>query len=202
MNIESLIKIAPFFISLLLGVIIIPNMRLVATEKKVFLPKRAEDTRNALMISGITLFPIILIALCVSIALPRLLDMPELRLKVESTAMRIMQLIVGCSLLYITGLKDDLNGTRGSIKFAVICLTAMMFPATGLWIDNLHGLFGIGTLSPYVGMPLTVILVLYITEAFSLLDGIDGLNCGVGTFMLLTFLGFSVWYASTLISFV
>jgi len=202
MNIESLIKIAPFFISLLLGVIIIPHMRLVATEKKVFLPQKDEDTRSALMISGITFFPIILIALCVSIALPRLLDMPELRLKVESTSMRIMQLIVGCSLLYITGLKDDLNGTRGFIKFAVICLAAMMFPATGLWIDNLHGLFGIGALSPYVGMPLTVLLVLYITEAFSLLDGIDGLNCGVGSIMLFTFLMFSVWYDSTLISFV
>jgi len=202
MNVEFLIKIAPFFISLLLGVIIIPNMRLVATKKKVFLPQKTEDTHSALMISGITFFPIILIALCVSIALPKLLDMPELRLKVESTAMRIMQLIVGCSLLYITGLKDDLNGTRGSVKFAVICLAALLFPATGLWIDNLHGLFGIGTLSPYVGMPLTVILVLYIIEAFSLLDGIDGLNCGVGSFLLFTFLLFSVWYGSTLISFV
>ena len=202
MDLEFLIKIAPFFISLVLGVIVIPNMRLAATEKKVFLPKRADDTHSALMISGITIFPIILIALCVSIALPRLFDVPELCLKVEATVMRIMQLIVGCSLLYITGLKDDLNGTRGSVKLIAICLAAMMFPATGLWIDNLHGLFGIGTLSPYVGVPLTVLLVLYITEAFSLLDGINGLSCGVGSFMLFTFLVFSVCYDSTLISFV
>ena len=85
---------------------------------------------------------------------------------------------------------------------AAIILAAIMFPVTGLWIDNLHGLFGIGALSPFIGIPLTVLLVLYITEAFSLLDGIDGLSSGVGSIMLFTFLVFSVWKNSTLISFV
>ena len=201
MNLEYLIKVTPFFISLLLGVIILPNMRLVAADNKMFLPKNP-DSSNSLMIGGIAFFPIILIALCVSIALPRMLGITELQPKVEPAAMRIMQLIVGCSFLYLTGLKDDLNGTRGFIKMGVICLAAIMFPATNLWIDNLHGLFGIETLSPYVGMPLTVLLVLYITTAFSLLDGIDGLSCGVCSIMLLTFLVFSIWHDSTLISFV
>jgi lipopolysaccharide/colanic/teichoic acid biosynthesis glycosyltransferase len=77
-----------------------------------------------------------------------------------------------------------------------------MFPASGLWINNLHGLFGIGILSPFIGMPFTVLLVLYITVAFSLLDGIDGLCCGFGSIMLMVFLSFSIWYQSTLISFV
>lgn len=202
MDYEFIIKITPFFISLLLGLIIIPNMRLAATEKKVFLPKRAEDVTNGVMIGGITFFPIILIALCISVSLPYLLGITELRTKVEPSAMRIMQIIVGCSLLFITGLKDDLNGTRGYIKMSVILTAAMMFPATDLWINNLHGLFGIEELSPYVGMPLTVLLTLYITEAFCLLDGIDGLSSGVGSIMLFTFLIFSIVYGSTLISFV
>lgn len=202
MNLEFLIKITPFFISLLLGLIIIPNMRLVATEKKVFLPKRADDTSSALMIGGITFFPIILIALCTSISLPYMLGLKELRAEVEPSAMRIMQIVVGCSFLFVVGLKDDLNGTRDFMKTAALFLAAVMFPATGLWISNLHGLFGIETLSPYVGIPLTVLLVLYITEAFSLLDGIDGLCSGVGSIMLFVFLSFSLWYGSTLISFV
>ena len=202
MDFEFLIKITPFFISLLLGLIIIPNMRLAATEKKVFLPKKAEEAGNGLMIGGITFFPIILIALCISVSLPYLLGMTELRTKVEPSAMRIMQIIVGCSLLFITGLKDDLNGTRGYVKMGVIIAAALMFPATDLWINNLHGLFGFEELSPYVGMPLTILLTLYITEAFCLLDGIDGLSSGVGSIMLFTFLIFSVVYGSTLISFV
>jgi len=202
MNLEFIIKITPFFISLLLGLIIIPNMRLAGTEKKRFLPQKAEQDENKLMIGGITFFPIILIALCISVSLPYLLGMSELRAKVEPSAMRIMQLIVGCALLFVVGLKDDLNGTRGYIKMSVFLITAMMFPATNLWINNLYGLFGIEELSPYVGMPLTVLLTLYITEAFCLLDGIDGLSSGVGSIMLFTFLIFSVVYGSTLISFV
>ena len=202
MNLEFLIKITPFFISLLIGIIVIPNMRLAGTEKKRFLPQKGDKAEDSLMIGGITFFPIILIALCISVSLPYLLGLMELRSKVEPSAMRIMQIIVGCSLLFITGLKDDLNGTRGYIKMAVILITAMMFPATGLWIDNLHGLFGVWKISAYIGMPFTVLLVLYITEAFSLLDGIDGLSSGLGSVMLFTFLVFSIWGGSTLISFV
>ena len=202
MNIENIIKVIPFFISLLLGLIIIPNMRLSNSKKKGFLQKKENDAKDSLMIGGITYFPIVLIALCISISLPYMLGIQELRQKVEPATMRIMQLLVGSSFLFITGLKDDLNGTRGYIKMAVIIFAAMMFPATGLWIDNLHGLFGIGQLPPYVGMPLTVLLALYITEAFCLLDGLDGLSSGVGSIMLFTFMLFSIVYDSTLISFV
>jgi len=196
-----LVRIIPLFISALLGLFIIPNMRLNASDRKRLLP----DTRNqsnSLMIGGISFFPIILIALCTTISLPYLLGIDELRNVVGATAMRIMQIIVGCSMLFIVGLKDDLHGTSGQMKLGVFFLAAMMFPATELWLDNLHGLFGIGKMSPYIGMPLTVLLAIYITEAFSLLDGIDALSSGVGSILLLTFLAFSVWYGSTLISFV
>lgn len=202
MNYEFLIKFTPFIISLLLGLVIIPNMRLMGSEKKRFLPQKGDKKEDGIMIGGITFFPIILIALCISVSLPYLLGLTDLRTKVEPAAMRIMQIIVGCSLLFITGLKDDLNGTRGFIKMTVILVAAMMFPATGLWIDNLHGLLGIREIPPIIGMPLTVVLTLYITEAFFLLDGIDGLSSGVASIMLFTFMVFSVWRGSTLISFV
>ena len=202
MDYELLIKLTPLFISLVLGLIIIPNMRLAASEKKMFRPQKEGKEKNPLMIGGISFFPIILIALCISVTLPHLLGMTELRAKVEPTAMRIMQIIVGSSMLFITGLKDDLNGTRGEVKMLVFLLAAAMFPATNLWINNLHGLFGIWEVSPYVGMPLTVLLVVYITEAFNILDGIDGLSSGLGSILLLVFLIFSITHDSTLISFV
>ena len=200
MNPEFIIRIAPLFISLLLGLIIIPNMRLVGTGKTFSLLSETDNSR--IMIGGITFLPIIIIALCISVSLPNLLGMLELRTKVEPSGMRIMQIIVGCSLLYITGLKDDMNGTRGFVKMGVLLIAAMMFPATRLWINNLHGLFGIWELPAYVGMPLTVLLVVYITEAFSLLDNIDGLSSGLGSILLFTFMVFSVCYNSTLMSFV
>ena len=200
MNPEFIIRIAPLFISLLLGLIIIPNMRLVGTGKTFSLLSETDNSR--IMIGGITFLPIIIIALCISVSLPNLMGMLELRTKVEPSGMRIMQIIVGCSLLYLTGLKDDMNGTRGIVKMSALFIAAMMFPATRLWINNLHGLFGIWELPAYVGMPLTVLLVVYITEAFSLLDNIDGLSSGLGSILLFTFMVFSVCYNSTLMSFV
>lgn len=202
MNIEFLIKITPLFISLLLGLVIIPHMKLTGKGKRMFLAKKTDDNEENLLIGGISIFPIILIALCISVTLPHLLGMEELRGKVEPTALRIMQIIVGGSMLFITGLKDDLNGAGGVAKIVALITAAAMFPATGLWINNLHGLFGITELTPFMGMPLTVLLALYITEAFSLLDGLDGLSSGVGSLLLFTFLIFSVWHDSTLISFV
>ena len=201
MDFVLLTKITPFIISVLLSMVIIPHMRLTAADSKMFLPKQANnDTDCSMMIGGIAFFPVILIALCTSIALPYLLEMENLRKQVEPTTMRIMQIIVGCSMLFIVGLKDDLHGTSGSVKTGALLLAATMFPATGLWLDSLHGLFGVWELPAYVGIPLTVLLVLYITEAFSLLDGIDGLSSGVGGLLLFIFLLFSIWYNSTLIS--
>ena len=201
MYLGFLARIIPFFISALLGLFIIPNMRLSASDKKSFLPNTTNQG-DGLLIGGIAFFPIILIALCTTLSLPYLLGIDELSKMVGSTAMRIMQIIVGCSMLFIVGLKDDLHGTSGKVKLGVFLLAAMMFPATDLWIENLHGLFGIEKISPYIGMPLTVLLTVYITEAFCLLDGLDGLSSGVGSILLMTFLAFSIWYGSTLISFV
>jgi len=202
MDLSLIIKLTPFFISLALGLVVIPHMRLVASGSQVFLPHSKDDIKDALKVGGISMFPIILIALCLSIALPYALHMTELRSEVEPAAMRIMQLIVGGSMLFLVGLKNDLNGTTGQVKAVAILLAAVMFPATGLWINNLHGLFGITELSAYIGMPLTVLLVFYIIATFSLLDGIDGLSSGVGSILLLVFLVFSVVYQSVLISFV
>ena len=136
MILSILLKITPLFISLLLGLFIIPNLRLMASKKKNFLPDGDDRIKNGVMIGGISFFPIILIALCISISLPYLLQIDELRSTVEPAAMRIMQIVVGCMILFITGLKDDLNGTSGFVKMGALLIASVMFPATGLWIDN------------------------------------------------------------------
>ncbi|MBP5360243.1 MAG: hypothetical protein J6129_02005, partial [Bacteroidaceae bacterium] len=124
MDLSFLLKITPFFISCVLGLLIIPNLRLLASKKKNFLPENADNPKNGMMVGGIAFFPIILIALCTSVSLPYLLQIAELRVRVEPAAMRIMQLIVGCSILFITGLKDDLHGTGGFVKVGTLFIAA------------------------------------------------------------------------------
>jgi len=70
-----------------------------------------------------------------------------------------------------------------------------------LWINDLYGLFGIGTLSEWVGMPLTIFLVVFFINAINLMDGIDGLCSGIviiGTSLIGTYFIFvdALLYAS------
>lgn len=91
------------------------------------------------------------------------------------------------TLLYLTGIADDLVGVRYRQKFAIQIFCACLFPLSGLWINDLYGLFGIHELSAYVGIPFTVLTVVFITNAINLIDGIDGLASGLSSVALLVF---------------
>ena len=55
-------------------------------------------------------------------------------------------------------------------KMHWICLLyTSLFPLSGLWINDLYGLFGIHELSAYVGIPFTVLTVVFITNAINLI---------------------------------
>ena len=45
-------------------------------------------------------------------------------------------------------------------------------------IDNLHGLWGVYSLSPYIGLPLTIVTIVGIVNAINLIDGVDGYSSG------------------------
>ena len=90
-------------------------------------------------------------------------------------------------LLYLTVIADDLVGVRYRQKFAIQIFCACLFPLSGLWINDLYGLFGIHELSAYVGIPFTVLTVVFITNAINLIDGIDGLASGLSSVALLVF---------------
>lgn len=188
-----IIILVPLLISILLSIYIMAKMRLVS-KNGALIPNYSEKKGDAIgvEIGGLSLFPVLLISLCVSLALPYLFGIEELRAVVEPAMMRIMQIIVGCSILYIVGLKNDLHGTDSRNEFFAILLTSAMFPATGLWIDDLNGLFGIHEVPAWVGMPVTVLLAMYLTTVVGFLDGIDGLGAGLCVIMALVFLAFCI----------
>ena len=88
-------------------------------------------------------------------------------------------LVCGVILLYLAGLKDDLVGMRYTKKFMIQLVAALLLPLSGLWINNLYGLFGIHELASWIGIPLTILVIVFITNAINLIDGIDGLASGL-----------------------
>ena len=89
------------------------------------------------------------------------------------------------SLVFMLGVYDDVYSVGPYVKFAVQSLAASMLFAGGLRILNIPVLFGTRQLPWFVGLPLTILWVLAITNAFNLIDGLDGLAAGSALFSTL-----------------
>ena len=80
-------------------------------------------------------------------------------------------------LIFVLGLCDDRFSLGPFLKFGVQAIAAVWLYSNGLGIHWL-ALYGHGALRIWVGLPLTVFWVLLITNAFNLIDGLDGLAAG------------------------
>ncbi|WP_234347440.1 MraY family glycosyltransferase [Parabacteroides bouchesdurhonensis] len=138
-------------------------------------------------LGGLVFVPAILCTLPLVIALCSLLSFPLNIAQVDRMVLEICFLVCGVCFLYLVGAKDDLVGVRYRKKFLAQFMVASLVPLSGIYINDLYGLFGIYSLPAWIGMPLTVVVVVYITNAVNLIDGIDGLAAGGCSLSFLTF---------------
>lgn len=185
-----LLIIIAFIISVLLSALIIPRILVVAFRKRLFdLPDDRKIHQGLVpRLGGLSFVPTILFSLTFIVGLRYLLKAPIDVVQVPVVVPEFCFLVCGLTLLYLSGIKDDLVGLRYRTKFFIQFLAAAFFPLAGLWINNLYGLFGIYDLPAWTGIPLTVLIVVFITNAINLIDGIDGLASGLSS-VALTVLG-------------
>ena len=98
-----------------------------------------------------------------------------------------------CVLLYLIGIADDVVGVSWRIKFVFQIMAAGLVTLSGTWVNNLYGICGIWEISAWVGVPLTIFLIVFVINAVNLIDGIDGLASGLSCVALL-FLGILFLY--------
>ena len=89
------------------------------------------------------------------------------------------------SIVFLLGVYDDIYSVGPYVKFAVQALAATMLFMGGLRILDIPVLFGPHQLPWFVGLPFTILWVLAITNAFNLIDGLDGLAAGSALFSTL-----------------
>jgi UDP-GlcNAc:undecaprenyl-phosphate GlcNAc-1-phosphate transferase len=132
-------------------------------------------------LGGIPVFLAFLIA--VAVTLLASLHFP--RLAANLSIRSLLTVLLPGTLILLLGLYDDVHSVGPYTKFAVEGLAAIMLFAGGLRILDLPLLFGAHHLPWYVGLPITVLWVILITNAFNLIDGLDGLAAGSALFSTL-----------------
>lgn len=179
-----------FLLSVLLSSLLIPRILVVAFRKRLFDQPDERKIHKAAIprLGGLSFVPTILFSLAFATALRyRFGHESPWFAGLQIAVPEFLMLVCGLTLLYLSGIKDDLVGLRYRTKFVIQLIAACFFPLSGLWINHLYGLFGIHALSGWVGIPFTLFIVVFITNAVNLIDGIDGLASGLGGIALLFF---------------
>ena len=106
---------------------------------------------------------------------------------------RIVALLIPATFIFAFGIYDDFRGADAPVKIVFQTIAASYLFASGLRIENLSSPFGGHWKLPLLlSFVLTALWVILITNAFNLIDGIDGLAAGASIFALLSILIFSI----------
>ena len=103
----------------------------------------------------------------------------------------LMFLLAGSTVLFCVGMADDMTGVGYKGKFLAQTLSAVLICCSGVEITSLDGLLGIYEIPYWVGVVLTVLVIVLLANAYNLIDGIDGLCSGLSLLALLTF---GLWF--------
>ena len=181
--------VAGFLLSAWMGRLIIPRILVISLRKRLFdIPDFRKIHQHPISrLGGVTFFPVIMLVMCA-------ITLIGLHIKGFSDQFfsnhiidEMLSLTAGLVLLYIIGVCDDLIGVRYGRKLLVQVLAASFLPFAGLYVVDFYGLFGVDVVSPFIGIPLTVLLTVFVTNAINLIDGIDGLASSLCMIALLIF---------------
>ena len=189
----TLLVIATFLLSAAAGWLTIPRIVMISKKKKLFdeLSARKSHTGAVPRLGGVSFLPAFLFSFSLAVGLRYMLGLDVAAPHEMAIPREFMFLVSGATVLFCVGLADDLAGVGYRIKFLAQLLSAALLLCSGVWIDNLDGLFGLHHVPTAVGALLTVLVVVLLTNAYNLIDGIDGLCSGLSILALFTF---GVWF--------
>jgi UDP-GlcNAc:undecaprenyl-phosphate GlcNAc-1-phosphate transferase len=87
-------------------------------------------------------------------------------------------MLIGAALVFAVGLWDDVRGAAPGVKILVQAVAAALVIGSGATIDRVT-LAGTTYVLGVFAAPVTLLWILAITNAFNLLDGLDGLAAGL-----------------------
>lgn len=102
-------------------------------------------------------------------------------------------LITSCIILFGLGLKDDLYGVNPRTKLILQLVVATILVVLGNFrLTSWYGVFYLWEVNVLWGSLFSIILIIFVNNAFNLIDGIDGL---AGTLGAIATFSFGVFFA-------
>ena len=166
MFIYILISLFAFTMSAICGFIMIPQILSFCRKKKLYdTPNARKVHKNAIpRLGGVSFLPSMLIASIVALLVWTYTNKGT---KIAVSPWSIF-FGVGITIIYLTGLIDDIFGIRARMKLLMQVIAASLLPISYLYINNLYGFLKIEELP-----------IVFVMNAINLIDGIDGLSASL-----------------------
>ena len=142
-----------FFLSFMFSLFVLPRIILISKRKSLYDDPDARKSHSEAIprLGGLVFIPSVLIALSFSTAFRFLIDFPFNSSLMGNTLLELLFLIAGSLFLFFIGVKDDLVGVPYRKKFVGQFLVAFLFPMSGLYINNMYGIFGVYEVPALIG---------------------------------------------------
>jgi UDP-GlcNAc:undecaprenyl-phosphate GlcNAc-1-phosphate transferase len=191
---QLLVTLFALVISTVLGLIITLGIIIISKKKNLY------DSTNVRKIhvgkisrlGGVSFFPTMCITLCLTFSLTLWMMREDIIPKLDpiftiKSCKEFLMMTAGLATLFLVGLADDLVGLRYKIKFVFQILSSLFIILAGVYVTNFCGLFGLYEIPDWFGILLSFFLIIFLTNAINLIDGVDGLASGLSIISLLSF---------------
>ena len=183
-----LIIVGACIASVIIEMMVLPRIIYIAKKKRLFdLPdKRKKHSEPIHRLGGISFTPVILLVSLFCLFIRFIFQFWDEELFFYRIPETIL-LVCGLLVIYLLGAKDDLVGVSFKKKFVIQFIASLCIVGSGVYINNLYGLLGFHEIPGFIGVVLSIGLIMFTTNAINLIDGADGLASGISAVALLIY---------------
>lgn len=172
--IEFIELVVTFSWALILSMLVVPSIIAISYNKKLFNQPnhRSVHIVQTPTLGGIAIFAAFITALTIFGEIP----------------LGVQYLLAGCLIIFFTGVQDDIFDIPALKKLVMQIVPAILVVVVGdVRITSFHGIFYIYELPVVVSYLFSIFLIIGITNAVNLIDGLDGLAGSLIIFISLAF---------------